>query len=61
MTPLSDTQADSGVSPLGGQHNARIGLGGTRSPRVQTSRECVRKRSNTQMLAGSKWGDSGRQ
>ena len=32
-----DKQATSGVTPLCGQHNARIGLSGTRSPRVQTS------------------------
>ena len=39
---------------LGGQHDARMGAGGRRSPRVQTGGECACGNSNTQMLVTSK-------
>ena len=49
-----DKLAASDATMLGGQHDARIGADGRRSPRVQTSGECACGKSNTQMLVRSK-------
>ena len=48
-----DKLAASRATPLGGQNDARIGAGNRRLPRVQTSRECARERSNTRMFVRS--------
>ena len=58
-TTPCDKLAASGATPLGGQNNARISAGNRRLLRVQTSRECARERSNTQMLVRSGCTDSG--